>query len=223
MKTSKAGIDLIKRWEGLVLYAYDDADASTPKKRIQYGMKVAGTLTIGYGHTSAAGPPKVEQGMTITEREAEEILARDLFKYEQGVISAITARPTQPQFDAMVSLCYNIGPGAFAKSSLVRRFNAGNIAEAADAFLMWNKAGGRVLKGLENRRKDERALFLKAGPATPHPKPVEPVPPIPPPAPETPPAATPVAGRGIAAVVLGALGALLAAYTAWVMGLMGGN
>ena len=145
MKTSKAGIDLIKRWEGVKLTAY-----KCP----------AGIWTIGYGHTSAAGPPKVEQGMTITEREAEEILARDLFKYAQGVISAITARPTQPQFDAMVSLCYNIGPGAFAKSSLVRRFNAGNIAEAADAFLMWNKAGGRVLEGLERRRKEERALFL---------------------------------------------------------------
>ena len=204
MKTSKAGIDLIKRWEGVKLTAYKDP---------------VGIWTIGYGHTSAAGPPKVEQGMTITGREAEEILARDLFKYEQGVISAITARPTQPQFDAMVSLCYNIGPGAFARSSLVRRFNAGNIAEAADAFLMWNKAGGRVLKGLDNRRKDERALFLKAGPATPQPKPVEPVPPAP--ATETPPAATPVAGRGIAGAVLAGLGALIAAAAVWVM--RGGN
>lgn len=209
MKTSNAGLDLIKKWEGCRLTAYQDS---------------VGVWTIGYGLTSAAGLVEVKKGMTITQRQADAYLVQALAKYEAAVEKAITRPMTQPQFDAMTSLCYNIGPGAFAGSTLVRRFNAGDIAGAADAFLMWNKAGGKVLKGLENRRKDERALFLKADKpaAAPQPKPVEPVPPfpapIPPPKPESPPTPFPDAGRGIAAIVLGAAGALIAALAAWIIG-----
>lgn len=211
MKTSNAGLDLIQKWEGRKLTAY---------------RCPAGVLTIGYGHTSAAGEPKVHEGMKITAEDAEAILVRDLVKYEAAVNKALTRTPSQPQFDAMVSLCFNIGGGAFAGSTLVRRFNAGDNAGTADAFLMWNKAGGRVLKGLENRRKDERALFLKAGPtATPQPKPVAPVPPPPAPTPPPPdieppaaPAAPPDAGRNVAAIVIGAVGALIAALAAWIIG-----
>jgi lysozyme len=100
--------------------------------------------------------------MTITEREAEDILTRDLFKYEQGVTTALTRRPTQPQFDAMVSLCYNIGPGAFRKSSALRLFNQGDKTKAANALLLWNKAGGKVLKGLTRRREAERRAAARA-------------------------------------------------------------
>lgn len=146
MKTSRTGIDLIKKWEGCKLKAYRCS---------------AGVLTIGYGHTSAAGAPKVVEGMIITQAQADEILVRDLVKYEAAVQKALTRSPNQNQFDAMVSLAFNIGPGAFAKSSLVRKFNAGDLAGAADAFLLWRKAGGKVLPGLENRRKDERSLFLR--------------------------------------------------------------
>jgi lysozyme len=200
MKTNRAGIELIRKWEGVRLTAY---------------VCPAGVLTIGYGHTSAAGAPKVTPGMKISHEEASEILVRDLVKYESAVTRALTRTPNEHQFSAMVSLCYNIGPGAFAKSSVVRLFNAGDVAGAADAFTMWNKAGGKVLQGLVNRRKDERALFLTPGAIIEAPKPYPP--PQPPTTPETPPAPTPKAGNSIAAILLGAAGALIAAIAAWFM------
>lgn len=162
MKISRAGIDLIKKWEGCKLKAYRCS---------------AGVLTVGFGHTSAAGEPKVAGGMIITQAQADEILVHDLVKYEAAVQKALTRSATQNQFDAMVSLAFNIGPGAFAKSSLVRRFNDGDLAGAADAFLLWRKAAGKVLPGLEARRKDERALFLRPTLA-PVQKPVEPPKPV---------------------------------------------
>lgn len=205
MKTSQAGIDLLKRWEGCKLTAYRDS---------------AGVWTVGYGLTTAAGIIVVKEGTTITQRQAEAYLVEALAKYELAVEKALKRQPTQSQFDAMVSLCYNIGPGAFAGSTVVRRFNEGNIAGSADAFLMWTKAGGRELQGLVNRRKDERALFLKASPlATGGPQGArEPAQPIPPPViADPPPAATPDGGKGIAGWVLAAAGALVAVLAAWIM------
>ena len=145
MKINAAGLDLIKRWEGLRLTAYQDS---------------VGIWTIGYGHTAEAGPPAPKTGMKITEKEATDILARDLGQYERAVTKAISVAPTSNQFAAMTSLCFNIGPTNFAKSSVVRRMNEGNPKAAADAFLLWNKAGGKVLKGLTARREDEKKLFL---------------------------------------------------------------
>ena len=158
MKTNKAGVELIKQWEGKRLDAYPDpATGGEP-------------WTIGYGHTSAAGAPKVTKGLRITEAEAEDILKRDLGQYEFAVDQAITAPVNENQFGAMVSLCYNIGPGNFKSSSVVKRFNAGDITGAAEAFLMWNKANGKVMQGLVNRREAEKKLFLtpvKAEPESP--------------------------------------------------------
>jgi len=145
VKINAAGLDLIRRWEGLRLTAYQDS---------------VGIWTIGYGHTAEAGPPAPKAGMKITEKEADDILKRDLGQYERAVTKAISVAPTSNQFAAMVSLCYNIGPANFAKSSVVRRMNEGNPKAAADAFLLWNKAGGKVLKGLTARREDEKKLFL---------------------------------------------------------------
>jgi lysozyme len=144
MKTSHAGIELIKGFEGCELTAYKDA---------------VGVLTIGYGHTSMAGPPEVKVGMKITAAQAAEMLVRDLVKYEAAVSKSLAYPPTQNQFDAMVSLCYNIGPSAFARSSVLRYFNAGEYEPAAKAFALWNQAGGKVLKGLINRRAAEAAHF----------------------------------------------------------------
>ena len=145
MKINAAGLDLIKRWEGLRLTAYKDA---------------VGIWTIGYGHTAEAGPPAPKAGMKITDEEAEDILKRDLRQYERAVTKAVSIVPSSNQFAAMTSLCFNIGPGNFAKSSVVRLLNAGKPREAADAFLLWKKAGGKVLKGLTARREDEKKLFL---------------------------------------------------------------
>lgn len=149
MKTNRAAIDLIKVWEGSRLEAYPDpATGGEP-------------WTIGYGHTSMAGPPKVYKGLKITPQEAADILVADLVQYEMAVTKGLKRNPTDNQFGAMVSLCYNIGPGNFAKSSVLKKFNAGDTTGAADAFRLWNKAAGKVMKGLVNRRESERALFLR--------------------------------------------------------------
>lgn len=145
MNLTRAGLDLIKEREGLRLEAY----------RCQ-----AGVLTIGYGHTSLAGTPLVKPGMKITVQEAERILARDLVKYEEAVQRCVTVDLTPNQYSALVSLCYNIGEGNFAKSTVVKRVNANDFQGAAKAFAMWNKADGKVSSGLVKRRAMEAALFL---------------------------------------------------------------
>ena len=143
---NKATLDLIKQFEGLRLKAYKDP---------------VGIWTIGYGTTAAAGVGCVPKaGMVITEDQAEGYLLLALDKFAAQVRPKITAPINENEYGAFLSLAYNIGPGAFGKSSALRKFNAGDKAGAADAILMWNKAGGKVLKGLVNRRQAERALFL---------------------------------------------------------------
>ena len=116
MKIADEGRALIKLAEGLALHAYrDPATHGEP-------------WTIGYGHTSRAGSPAVHPGMTITAIEAERILIADLAVFEAAAMKALTRTPSQNQFDAMVSLCFNIGPANFAHSHLVQFFNAGNTA-----------------------------------------------------------------------------------------------
>lgn len=143
---NQASLNLIKEFEGLRLKAYQDS---------------VGVWTIGYGTTAAAGvgiEPKA--GMTITQAQAEHYLQAAVEKFAAQIAPKIT-RPANPnEFGAMVSLAYNIGPGAFAKSSVLKRFNAGDTAGAAEAFKMWNKAGGKVLAGLVRRREAEAKLFL---------------------------------------------------------------
>lgn len=198
MKISQQGLALIKRWEGCKLTAYQDS---------------VGVWTIGYGITTAAGLGTIKKGMTITQAQADEWLVAALAKYEKTVADTLKRNPTQNQFDAMVSLCFNIGQAGFAKSSVARRFNAGDTAGAADAFMMWTKAGGKTVQGLVNRRTDERKLFLKPGVVTEAtPKPAQPVPvppaPVPVPLPEKPPLTI---GKAMAWIV-GAIVAAIAAY-----------
>jgi lysozyme len=165
MQTSPAGRAAIARREGNVLKAYLDS---------------VGELTIGVGHTSAAGSPKVVKGQTITAAESDAILARDLASVEASVSSLVKVPLNQNEFDALVSLVFNIGAGGFKGSSVLRNLNAGNRAGAADAMLAWNKGivkGKKVaLPGLTNRRQEERMQFLRlAAPAAP-PAPVLPIP-----------------------------------------------
>lgn len=182
MKISRLGIDLITRWEGCKLDAYKDG---------------GGVWTIGYGHTSMAGAPEVKKGLKITLQDAKDIFVRDIVRYEAAVSKALTRTPTQAQFDAMVSLCYNIGPGAFAGSTLVRKFNAGDVAGARKAFGSWIKDNGKVIKGLQNRRADEQNHFgLNVPTMGGQPLPHSPAPPMPP-IPETPSAANPEAPVGL--------------------------
>ena len=159
MKTSDRGVALIKAHEGLRLSAYTDP---------------VGVWTIGYGHTTAAGPPKVERGMKITEAGADAILRQDLAKFERYVTDAVKVPLSQNEFDALVSFTFNLGPSNLRSSTLLRKLNAGDRAGAADEFLKWTKAGGKTLPGLVKRREAERALFRTpmVDPRPPTPKPV---------------------------------------------------
>ncbi|WP_368641785.1 lysozyme [Castellaniella ginsengisoli] len=136
---SPDGMALIKHYEGCRLMAYRDA---------------VGIWTIGYGDTQ-----NVQPGLTITQAEADQrLLSRLAAEFVPEVLAAAGA-PSQCQLDAMVSLAYNIGTGAFARSTLVRLFRGGDTAGAAAQFTRWDKAGGVSLRGLRRRRVAERALF----------------------------------------------------------------
>ena len=139
-------LSLIKEFEGFRAEAYRD---------------VAGVWTIGYGTTAAAnvGVTPVP-GMTITKAEAEWYLQKAVNKFAAQVEAMLTAPANDNEFGAFVSLAYNIGPTAFRKSSALRYFNAGDKTRAANNIRLFNKAGGKVLKGLVRRREAERALFL---------------------------------------------------------------
>lgn len=137
---SQAGIDLIKRFEGLKLTAY---------------RCPAGVPTIGYGHTRTA-----RMGQAITEATAEALLREDLAEYEQCVTRLVHAPLDQHQFDALVSFAFNIGCPRLSASTLLTKLNRLDYAGAADELLRWNRGGGKVLRGLVRRREAERALFL---------------------------------------------------------------
>lgn len=139
MTTSQTGLALIKKHEGLVLTAYPD---------------LGGVYTIGYGHTATAKP-----GQTITRQQAESLLAKDVKTAEAAVLKSVKVPLTQNEFDALVSLVFNIGAGAFAGSTLLKFLNQGNKDEAAKQFLRWVNVNGRPVAGLMNRRKDEKTLF----------------------------------------------------------------
>lgn len=141
MKTSKNGINLIKKYEGFRSRAYRCA---------------AGVLTIGFGHTQNVKPTDV-----ITQEQAEKLLIEDLKVCEDCINKTIKIPLLQNQFDALVSFVYNVGCGNFIKSTLLKKINEGKISEAANEFQKWNKAGGKVLAGLAKRRNEEMELFLR--------------------------------------------------------------
>lgn len=145
MQTSDKGIDLIKQFEGCKLSAYQDS---------------VGVWTIGYGWTQPVDGKPIRAGMTIKQETAERLLKTGLVRYETDVSRLVKVGLTQGQFDALVSFTYNLGARSLSTSTLLRKLNAGDYAGAADEFLRWNKAGGKVLNGLIRRREAERALFL---------------------------------------------------------------
>jgi lysozyme len=142
MKMSDAGISLLKSFEGCKLKAYRD---------------IVGVLTIGYGSTG----PHVFEGLTITQDEADDLLKRDLVRFEDGVTSLVKVPINQFQFDALVSFAYNVGLSALKNSTLLRKLNAGDTNGASVQFLVWNRAGGREVSGLTRRRQAEKELFTR--------------------------------------------------------------
>lgn len=158
-KTSSTGRQLIEQYEGLILGAYDDATDHVVKP----GQGVRGTLTIGYGHTTAAGPPTVVVGQRITKDQADQILSNDLRAVENDVTRMVKVPINQNQFDALVSFHFNTG--SLGKSTILRKLNAGDTTGAAAGFDLYTRGrvGGKLvpMAGLVRRRKDEKALFLK--------------------------------------------------------------
>jgi lysozyme len=142
VKTSDNGRAFIEAFEGKFLHTYDDG---------------TGVLTIGYGHTSAAGPPKVYGGQVITASECDAILAADLAAVERNVERLITVPITQAQFDALVSFDFNTG--ALGKSSITAKINTNNSQVAMSTLLQYDHAGGRQMDGLTRRRQAERLMF----------------------------------------------------------------
>ena len=141
MRMSDQGIDaLLKKFEGCKLKAYKDPVA---------------IWTIGYGHTSAAGAPDVTEGLTITQTEAEEILKKDLVKYERPVADLVKVPLSQHQFDVLVDFCYNAGVGNLKSSTLLKKVNAGDFDAVPTELMKWTKAGGKELPGLVRRRRAE--------------------------------------------------------------------
>ncbi|MFK5595968.1 lysozyme [Methylobacterium sp. HMF5984] len=124
-----------------------------------------GVWTIGVGHTSAAGRPRVVSGLAITAAECDAIFARDVAAYVAAVRDGLTAAVGPHAFDALVSLCYNIGPAAFAGSTVLRRINAGDAAGAADALLLWRKPAAI----LPRRRAEAEQLVTAYAVALPRP------------------------------------------------------
>lgn len=148
MRISDEGLRLIKSFEG---YHTRQQDGSC----VAY-LCPAGVATIGWGCTEG-----VTLGMRWTEAEATEGLRREIAKHEAAVNRLVTVDINQNERDALISFSYNCGIGALSTSTILRRLNRGDRAGAAAAFALWNKGGGRVLKGLVARRSREAALFLK--------------------------------------------------------------
>lgn len=151
-KTSQAGIDLIKQWEGKYLKAYHGA-ADRP-----------GLWTVGFGHTAAAGPPVVTAGMVVTEHEAENILRSDLSKVESEVEQLVTVPLNDNQFAVLVSFVFNVGGANFRKSTLLKKLNAGDYDSIPSELMKWTMANGKRVQGLANRRAAEAGLWVRGAP-----------------------------------------------------------
>ncbi len=143
-RINAAGLSHIMQWEGKRLVAYQD---------------VAGIWTIGYGHTTAAGIPRVREGMRISDKEAEDILKSDLRKFEDRVSRLVKVPLTDNQFAVLVSFDFNTG--ALHKSTLLKKLNAGDYDAVPAELMKWVNAGGKRVQGLVNRRAAEAGLWAK--------------------------------------------------------------
>ena len=139
MHTSDKGFELIKKFEGCELKAYQDS---------------VGVWTIGYGHTKG-----VEEDQEITQDEAEDMLASELDEYEGYIRDMVECDLEQCQFDALVAWVYNLGPTNLRSSTMLKRLNANDLDDVPAQIRRWNKAGGKVLAGLTRRREAEAVMF----------------------------------------------------------------
>jgi len=145
-KVSKETYDLIKQFEGYSEKAYSD---------------VVGVWTIGYGNTYYKDGSKVREGDTITKAEAEELFQHVVDDFAQKINVLIKKDVNDCEFGALVSLSYNIGVGAFKKSTLLRKVNGSpDDPSIGLEFLKWVKAGGKTVNGLVKRRNKEAEFYF---------------------------------------------------------------
>lgn len=142
LSMSPQGVKALENFEGTELEAYQDA---------------VGVWTIGTGHT---GSEYAQPGVKITKAKARELLKNDIKDAEDAINRLVKIDLSQPSFDALVSLVFNIGVGAFARSTLLKKLNSGDYLGAADEFNRWVYANKKKLNGLVKRRAAERAMFL---------------------------------------------------------------
>jgi lysozyme len=146
---SENGLSLIKSFEGKYYEGY---------------LCPAGVWTIGYGHTGETLGQSSPKGMRISDADIDKLLKEDMARFEKVVLRSVVVPLKQHQFDALVSFAFNVGAGALATSTLLKKLNSGDCAGAAEQFLVWNKAtvkGKKVaLAGLTRRRQAERHMFL---------------------------------------------------------------
>lgn len=147
MHMTEEGLALIRRFEGFRAQAY---------------RCPAGIWTIGYGHTSNAGPPRVSPGMEMSEAEARRVLAADVERFAAEVRAALTREVSPQQFSALVSFAFNVGTAAFRTSSVLRAVNAGDFGAVPGRLGLWVKAMGKTLPGLVRRRAAEAQMFSAA-------------------------------------------------------------
>lgn len=145
MRISDRGLEMIRRFEGFEERAY-----TCP----------GGARTIGYGHVIKQGEPYEEEGYLMDHEHAIEVLDKDCDIAENAINQLVRVPLNQNQYDALVSFAYNVGVGAFAKSTMLSAINAGDMARAAAEFPRWNRSKGKVLSGLSRRRDAEMRLFL---------------------------------------------------------------
>lgn len=142
MKIGDKGLDLIKKFEG-----FSDKEYICP----------AGKATIGYGHVILASESFEEP---MTRLEAENLLKKDLEPRQKSLNSFLKVNINQNQFDALMSLIYNIGTGNFQKSTLLKFVNDRLFDKVPDQFRRWSYVNGKISKGLANRREEEIKLWL---------------------------------------------------------------
>lgn len=140
MTPSPELVAFVADWEGFRSTAYQD---------------VVGIWTIGYGFTLGVQP-----GDTMTMAEANAKLEQTLYSFGKTLESFMQREPSQPQYDALLSLAYNCGVGRIGRSGVMDRFNRGDDEGAAERMLWWNKSGGREVPGLTRRREAERRIYL---------------------------------------------------------------
>ena len=164
MKVSEEGLKLLKHHEGFRKKPY---------------LCAAKIWTIGYGHALYADqmripstpegmerrkafPLRPEDNRVWSVEEIGELLVKDVVRFERAVLRFISVPLKQHEFDALISATYNLGPGWLQRSQVRQKINRGDKKGAMENLLKYNKGGGKVLRGLDNRRKDEVALFMKA-------------------------------------------------------------